>query len=235
MKTINALCCSLTFLFCSFIPNVGFSKEGDLYDFLWLDPDKKVYVLQNKLHKKHKSIYFDLGYAKNQTAKYQDSSALHFNTGYYFHEEWAFELYYKTYSHKNNDTYTNVLEINGGEPFIRRINQNYGALLVWSPFYGKINTFNQIFYFDWSFGLGPAFISADSNKDTVQNPALAGSYSKEEYIGLHMKTQFKFHINKNWHIGLEINNTNYQAEGPTDSAKKIKSWTDAMLTVGFSF
>lgn len=28
------------------------ADEKDLYDFMWLDPDKKVYVLQNKVHKK---------------------------------------------------------------------------------------------------------------------------------------------------------------------------------------
>jgi hypothetical protein len=33
-----------------------FAAEDDLYDYLWLDPDKKVYVLQNKVYKK-KSKY----------------------------------------------------------------------------------------------------------------------------------------------------------------------------------
>lgn len=233
---MNKLSLAIVYITLAIItPKVGISKEGDLYQFLWLDPDKKVYVLQNKLYKKKGSIYFDLGYASNQTAKYQDSVGYHFNIGHYFKEEWAVELFYKTYSHTNNDTYTNVLQINGGEPFIRRINQNYGALLVWAPFYGKINTFNQIFYFDWSFGLGPSFISADSNKETVLDASKAGVYNNESYVGAHMKTQLKFHLNKNWNIGIELNNTSYQAAGPNESSKKIKNWTDAMITFGFSF
>ncbi len=235
MKEVQNFLIAAILTILSIYPTLGISKEGDLYDFLWLDPDKKVYVLQNKLHKKKGTTYIDLGIGSNQTAKYQDTTVYHFNIGHYIKEEWAFELFYKQYSHSNNETYTNVLQINGGEPFIRRINQSYGALLVWSPFYGKINTFNQIFYFDWSFGLGPALIKADSNKETVLNPALAGQYKDESYVGIHMKTQFKFHLNKNWHIGLELNNTNFQAQGPTDSNKKIKSWSDAMISFGFSF
>ena len=35
-------------------PTVLPASEKDLYNFLWLDPDKKVYVLQNKIHKKSK-------------------------------------------------------------------------------------------------------------------------------------------------------------------------------------
>jgi hypothetical protein len=37
------------------------ANEKDLYDFMWLDPDKKVYVLQNKVHKKERTIYINLG------------------------------------------------------------------------------------------------------------------------------------------------------------------------------
>lgn len=39
----------------------AYSGEENLYDFLWLDPDKSVYVLQNKTHEKKGSFYFDLG------------------------------------------------------------------------------------------------------------------------------------------------------------------------------
>ncbi len=211
------------------------AKEGDLYDFMWLDQDKKVYVLQNKIYQKKRTIYFDLGYITDLTGKYQDTYGGHFDLGYYLTEEWAIEGFYKQYFHQNNDTYDNVLQVNQSEPFVRRFNKMYGALLVWSPFYGKINTFNKIFYFDWSFGAGPALIEADSNKNTVEDSSQSGKYQGESYVGAHLKTTLKFHINSNWHIGLDLSNTTYQAAGPIDDQKKIRHNRDAMISIGFSF
>src|SRR5665648_1174878 len=56
--------------------------EESLYDFLWLDPDKKVYVLQNKLYKKEHSLYFDVGYLTNYTSKFQDTAGYALKGGY---------------------------------------------------------------------------------------------------------------------------------------------------------
>mgnify|MGYP000697543964 CR=1 FL=1 len=48
------------------------ATEKDLYDFLWLDPDKKVYVLQNKVHKKEaKKIQKYKRYENNITTIYR--------------------------------------------------------------------------------------------------------------------------------------------------------------------
>ncbi|MCK5884083.1 MAG: outer membrane beta-barrel domain-containing protein [Bacteriovoracaceae bacterium] len=211
------------------------AKEGDLYNFMWLDQDKKVYVLQNKVYQKKRTTYMDIGCISNLTGKYQETNGVHFNIGHYLNEEWAIEIFYKQYFHQNNDTYNSVLKINATEPFVRRINQMYGALAVWSPFYGKINTFNHIFYFDWSFGVGPAILSAESNRKTVLDPASSGSYESEKYIGAQIKTTLKFHINSNWHLGINLSNTTFDAPGPIDNTKKLRHTRDAMLSIGFSF
>src|SRR6476660_9546234 len=76
--------------------------EKSLYDFLWLDPDKKVYVLQNKLYKKEHTAYIDLGYISNFTSKFQDTYGFTGRVGYYVHEEWAFEGFYNGYQNRNN-------------------------------------------------------------------------------------------------------------------------------------
>ena len=120
------------------------ADEKDLYKFLWLDPDKKVYVLQNKLFKKKKSIYTQLGYVAGLSGEYQDTSGLNFRTGYYLNEEWAIEGFYNSYSNKNNDAYDNIKRINQTVPFVRRFTSTYGLMGIWSPFYGKINTFNKL-------------------------------------------------------------------------------------------
>lgn len=212
-----------------------FAKEGDLYKFLWLDPDKKVYVLQNKVFKKANTFYTDIGGIKNLSSDFQNTYGFHFDFGYYLNEEWAIETFYKVYSHSSNDTFKSVKEVNESEPFVRRINQVYGAALIWSPFYGKINTFNKIIYFDWSFGLGVAQIDADSNKNSVVEKTINTKFEKESYTGVLSKTAFKIHVSRHIHFGLELSNTSYQADGPLGNEKKLRHSTDTLLSVGFSF
>ena len=124
------------------------ADEKDLYDFMWLDPDKKVYVLQNKVHKKANTVYMHVGTGLGLSSNFQDTSLLHTNFGYYLSEEWAIEGMYTKYSNKDNEALENLRRLNGSIPFIRKTESNFGVLAKWSPFYGKINTFNKIFYFD---------------------------------------------------------------------------------------
>lgn len=210
--------------------------EKSLYDFLWLDPDKKVYVLQNKEYKKEFSFYTDIGYISNFTSKFQDTQGFQIKTGYYFHEEWAVELFYNKYSNSNNDDYRNVQLINESEPFVRRLNSTYGALAVWSPFYGKINTFNQIYYFDWSFAAGVAKVNTESNLKTVTNANAKNSYQKESYNGAVLKTNLKFHLKENLHLGIDYMNTYYKAPGPKNpNQDKLRTNTDVIFSIGFSY
>jgi outer membrane beta-barrel protein len=210
--------------------------EESLYDFLWLDPDKSVYVLQNKKHKKEHKLYLDLGYLANFTSKFQDTHGTGVRGGFYIHEEWGLEIFYNSYTNSNNDDYRNVRLINTAEPFIRRLNSSYGAMIIWSPFYGKINTFNQILYFDWSFGAGVAQINAESNLKNVRNPTQDSRFEKEKYSGAVLKTGMKFHMRENIHVGVEYMNTYYKAPGPKNpKADSLRTNTDIMLSVGFSY
>lgn len=209
--------------------------EKSLYDFLWLDPDKKVYVLQNKLYKKEYKGYFDVGYLSNFSSKFQDTYGVAAKTGFYFHEEWAVEAFYNSYTNLNNDDFRNVRLINQQEPFIRRLNSSYGANLIWSPFYGKINTFNQIIYFDWAFGAGVAQIEGESNLKSVKLGDVKTFFKNERFTGAVLKTNLKFHLTENWHISAEYMNTYYQAAGPRSPTKKLRTNTDVILAVGFSF
>ncbi len=213
-----------------------YAGEDSLYDFLWLDPDKKVYVLQNKLYKKENSLYFDVGYISNFTSKFQDTNGFALKAGYYIHEEWGLEVFYHQYANKNNDDFRNVRLINEAEPFIRRMKASYGAAVIWSPFYGKINTFNQIFYFDWSFGAGYAQVRADSNLKTVRLDNVPNSYEQEIYNGAILKTKLKFHLRENLHLGVEYMNTYYMAPGPQNpNSDKLRTNTDLIFSVGFSY
>jgi outer membrane beta-barrel protein len=221
-----------------FLPVVARAGEKSLYDFLWLDPDKKVYVLQNKLFKKEHTFYADVGYGMNFTSKFQNTHALALRTGFYVHEEWAVELFYNRYTNSANEEYRNVRSLQV-EPFIRRLNSSYGAIGVWSPFYGKINTFNQIFYFDWSFGAGVGMIDAASNRLNADNSIADTRFDQERYTGGILKTKVKFHLREHVHVGLEYFNTYYMGMGPqrnnVDPAPKLRINTDIVFSVGFSY
>lgn len=210
--------------------------EESLYDFLWLDPDKKVYVLQNKLYKKENSFYFDLGYISNMTSKFQDTKGFSGKAGFYFHEEWGLEFAYHQYSNSNNDDYRNVKLINEAVPFIRRPSSTYGVMAIWSPFYGKINTFNQIYYFDWSFGAGVGQAVTQSNIKSVRIENAPNKYVRETHESALLKTKLKFHITENVHVGVEYMNTYYMAPGPKNpKSDRLRTNTDLIFSIGFSF
>jgi outer membrane beta-barrel protein len=210
--------------------------EKSLYDFLWLDPDKKVYVLQNKLHKKEHTFYLDIGYLSNFTSKFQETSGVQARAGFYIHEEWGLEVFHNSYSNSNNDEFNNIKSVNGVIPFIRRLKSNTGILAIWSPFYGKINTFNQIFYFDWSFGAGVSSIAADSNLKSVTKKDAPNKFYSENYAGAVLKTNLKFHLTENIHLSLEYMNTYYRAPGAKNpKSDSLRTNTDVITSIGFSY
>lgn len=217
----------------------AFGSESDLYDFLWLDPDKKVYVLQNKVYTKKHQFYASVGFIKGLNDNYQDSTGFQFKSGFYLHEEWAIELVYHQYSNKNNQNFKNLKEVNGAVAFVRKIQKKYGAFAIYSPFYGKINTFNKIIYFDWSFGIGLGQIQTASNATTVSNSSTADNYSTEKNTAILAKTALRIHVTKNIHLGIEYSRDNYQAPGPTlNGIPGVKSWrtnSEMAFSVGFSF
>jgi outer membrane beta-barrel protein len=232
---LKLICAVLALSFL--IPSATRAGEKSLYDFLWLDPDKKVYVLQNKLYKKEHSLYVDIGYVSNVTSKFQDTNGFQLRTGFYLHEEWALELATNQYTNSNNDELRNLRAVTPVDPFIRRFRSSYGANVIWSPFYGKINTFNQIFYFDWSFGAGLAHINAESNLRTSRQGASAiTQFDRETHTGAVLKSNLKFHVRENIHLGIEYMNTYYRAPSPANpNSKKLRTNSDLILSIGFSY
>jgi outer membrane beta-barrel protein len=222
-----------------FLSKSVFAEEKDLYKYLWLDPDKSVYVLQNKLYEKKNTFYADVGFLKGLSSEFQSTRGAQLRVGYYFHEEWAIELMGNIYQNSDNDTFKNLTALNDSVPFTEKLERSYGALAVWSPFYGKINTFNKIYYFDWSFGLGLGQVELKTNADTVASSATANEFNKKKTMAIMGKSLLRFHINEKWHVGLEYLNTSYESAGPKLSTgtqtEKWRSNSDVIFSVGFSF
>lgn len=215
------------------------ATEKDLYQFMWLDPDKKVFVLQNKIHTKKNTFYMNIGGGFGPSSAFTDTTLSMGNAGYYLTEELAIEGNYLIYHNSDNESLVNLQRLNNSVPFIRRPISSANALLKWSPFYGKINTFNKIFYFDWSFGVGGGILKCESNKDTVSNPSAANNYSQENFLALTTKTELTLHMSKHWHLSLGLLMNNFRAPGPTLNNEapppKLRTSTDSFLQIGFSF
>lgn len=215
---------------------LAYAGEENVYDFLWLDPDKKVYVLQNREFKKKKRVFFDVNFISNQSSVFQDVSGGQANLGYYFAEEWGIELFYNHYMHSDNDSYDNVKLLNNGEPFVRRFKNAYGLHLIWSPFFGKINTFNKIIYFDWSFALGPVWVSSESNLDTVFDDTKPNVFTSDSSVGFDVKTALKLYLSRSFYFNLEFYRVNYFVRTPTKpDGKELQNETEVALGLGLFF
>lgn len=232
----------LPFLFLA-ISLCARAGTDDIYKFKWLDPDKKVFVLQNKIHQNANSFYINFGYGSNNLSDFQDSKVIHGNIGYYFAEEWAFELFYSSVSNDENDSYNAISEDINDIPYVIKMDSAYGGLLVFSPFYGKINTFNTIFYLDWSFGAGIAKINFQDNYDSFIANLQRNSYSDKSETAFVAKTQFRFFLTEHVLFNFDFFNYFFQSTEPAKStgntydAGKDK-WTrayDFIFSLGLTF
>jgi len=232
---------SLVLIFMAWVLPMSFTygAEDDLYDFLWLDPDKQVYVLQNKVYETKGTSFVNIGLIKGLNTNFQSTTGYHFSFGHYLGEELAFEGVYQAYSNNDDSAYTSIRQVNGATPYVRRIKKKIGINAVWSPFYGKINTFNKIIYFDWSFGLGVGQLTTESNGETASNPNI-DTYDSEKHIAVLTKSIFKVHLNKRFHMSLEYSMDHYKAKGPrfNQTNPGIESWgtnNETVLSFGFNF
>lgn len=216
--------------------SVASASEKDFYNFLWLDPDKSVYVLQKKIHKKKGRNFFQFGYTKGLSSDFQDTNGYNMNVGRYLTEELGIELHFAQYLNENNNAYESIIRVNNTEPFIRKMQQNIGIMGIWSPFYGKINTFNRIYYFDVSFGAGISYLTAESNLKYSDNTSITGKFDKETYTALMFKTDLKLYVNKDFYFQAQLINQSFWANEPQNrNTKKLKFNFDTMFGVGYSF
>ena len=127
------------------------ASEDSVYTFKWLDQDKEVYVLQNRTFRKDGRFFVNAGGGITTSNAFVKSYNAQVRANYYFNEEIGFEFLYSKNSGKENaaaDGLRLTAIGTGGIPFRRIVNNYMAAMLVWSPFYAKINTFNSIVYLD---------------------------------------------------------------------------------------
>lgn len=183
------------------------------YSFKWLDPDKKIYVLQNRKYTKSRRLALSLmGGINVSGAPYRDVYMLDGRAAFYLSESIGFEVFYARYFNFANNTFNALSDAVGNLPVlpvIREINASYGFLLHWAPWYSKINIFNFILYFDWYFaaGVGRLDTEIDTRKYTYDSPNL----KSEQLWSFSVATGHQYHLSQIFAVRLEILGTFFRA------------------------
>lgn len=200
------------------------------FDFSWLDPDKRVYVLQNRKYQKSGKVYLSLLGGIGAHDSYRNTYSIAPKLAFYFSEEWGIELFY-TYSFnvENNAAQALNQASPGAQPVVREFQSQMGGLLHWAPWYAKINVFNSILYFDWYFEAGAGMLQA--NLFQLGNPA-----GNQNLLGVFLGTGHQFHLSQHWSIRLDVLATLYSA--PIFGTTGDNAWFSAFnfnIGLGFRF
>lgn len=230
---------TLLVLLALMLSALAHASEKSLYNFSWLDSDKEIYVLQNRKFRKVDNFYIGATAAYNLSQEFLDVYGGTVRAGYFFREDWGIEAVFGGNSSTENDTAKGVKQ-QGAYPFYRDIKNYMGAMIVWSPFYSKINTFNKVFYFDWQFGLGAASITTEDNRKLFESFS-SNELTSENQIGALWNTGFRFYINQHWSVRLDITGLTYKANKTTGTAgngsesSKLFTYYDLGLGLNYAF
>lgn len=217
-----------------------FASEKDIYEFSWLDPDKEVFVLQNRKFRKADHAYINVGGGITTSGAFVDSTSIQGRAGYFFSENWGLEAIYAKNSGKENNTATGVRKSGGGgtgtTPFRRIVESYTGAMILWAPFYSKINTFNKIVYMDWIFGVGYAQLKEKNNKlRFINGPISEGIETSESHSGVMWETGLKFYISESFSVRTDLTAVHYSADNVSTTGTSLKSNFDATASIGYTF
>ncbi|MGE3609045.1 MAG: outer membrane beta-barrel domain-containing protein [Bacteriovoracaceae bacterium] len=234
---------SILFLLCLiFSFSVYAAAEDKTLYYSWLDKDKEIYVLQNRKFRKDGRVYIGFNGVKTTSGVFVDSYGVSGRAGYFFTEDWGFEIAAGKNTGQINNTARGVQE-QGAVPYYRKIDSYLAAMAMWSPFYSKINTFNKIFYYDWMFGFGLANIKTLDNRNAFDTgSADADKLTSQNNMGVIWNTGLRFYVNENWSVRLDFTGLHYQAtrsrENSTNedlSAKTLFSNYDLGIGLNYSF
>jgi outer membrane beta-barrel protein len=215
-----------------------FAAEDSMYDFSWLDQDKEVYVLQNRKFRKKGNLYVGATGGKSVAGAFIDSNEFNLLGGYFFSEDWGLELSYTKASGETNKTH-DAVNLSGTVAFFRRIDTAASAMLMWSPFYSKINTFNKIFYYDWMFGAGVSSVSTEDNRNEFLTGPDKNTLTEETISGLSWMTAVRVYITPSWSTRIDFKATHLNADvaltGATDTEKQWSNYYNINVGLNYSF
>lgn len=207
-------------------------SQKDEYSFKWLDPEKKIYVLQNRKYLKANRPMLSVLGGPGLSNPYRTSYTVEPRISFYLSEQWGLEVTYgKTFNSENN-TYQALKQASGTGvlPVVREINSQYGASVHWVPWYAKINVFNQILYFDWYFsgGAGTVQTTAFTSSGTTT------SQQSQDFFALFAGTGHQYFLSDSLTFRLDFSGAFYQA--PVFGNSGDKTWfSNFNFAIGLGF
>jgi outer membrane beta-barrel protein len=231
------------FLVVSVVSGFAGSYEAkaseDEYDFSWLDPDKKIYVVQNRKYTKKNRVELALSGGFGVGEPYRNRKTLLPRAFYYLNETWALSFLTGFNSNAENQDFIALKSVSSVFPAVRDVQNFYGGSVVWIPFYGKINMFNKIFYLDWHLeaGMGQVNTEIDLNTSRTGSPNIHES----AHTSFHWGTGQKFFITRNFAARLDFLALYYKAptglDGSLTSEKGSApdTYDNYFVTLGLSY
>jgi outer membrane beta-barrel protein len=184
-------------------------EAKDDYDFSWLDPDKKINVVQNRKYSKAQRAELGVAGGIGIGEPYRRTREIIPRLTYYFNEHLGISALAGFVSNAENENIIDLKVASSTIPAVRDTKSFYGGSFVWLPFYGKVNLFNRIFYFDWQFEVGVAHVTSeiDLNNRATEAPILEES----NHMGVFWGTGHKYFIDRNWAARIDFDALYYKA------------------------
>ncbi|MBN20390.1 MAG: hypothetical protein CL678_03805 [Bdellovibrionaceae bacterium] len=201
------------------------ARADEEYNFSWLDPDKKIYVLQNRRYQKAKHIMLSVTGGLGNASAYRNTINIEPRASYYFSEAFGFEAFFNYNFNSENDTLDALRNAVGSTPVlpvIRQVASQAGLLFVWAPWYSKINVFNSILYFDWFFTLGAGMTNTEV--ETRNSFAADSNLVKESLFSIFWGTGHQYHVNEWFKVRVDFTASHYRA--PIFGITGDETWFD---------
>jgi hypothetical protein len=201
--------------------STGRGNYSDEYNFNWLDPEKKIYVLQNRKYVKTGHPILSVLGGGSMSNSYRTIMNVDGRLAYYMSEWLGVEFFYsQMYNSPNNVIQALGIASPNALPSVREIRGQAGGMVHFVPWYAKINVFNSILYFDWYFGAGLASVS--SFVDTRTNVSARSTYTQQNLIGFVLSTGHEYYLSQSFIFRLDCTGVFYNA--PINGLSGDSSW-----------
>ncbi|MBF0205818.1 MAG: outer membrane beta-barrel domain-containing protein [Oligoflexia bacterium] len=237
--------------FYSFTINNVYASADSIYELKWLDldpaisnadnfsqkQDTAIYVIQNRKYRKLGRFYVYAGGGIAIADAFTNTTNIQGRAGHFFSENWGIEGIYGKNFNKENDVALSV-KSEGSVPFYHEIKQYVGGILLWAPFYGKINTFDSIQYFDLVFGFGIGQVQERNNREQFDNGSLLKPFSDAKHMTVIWDLASIFYLSTDVSLRLDLLSQYYKTQNMikrSDSKdKKIYSHYTVTISLGYA-